>query len=73
MYFLESFCWLTTFFSSVYWNMWVAVIFQVSECTRSALQQKMPLLMQDLPGHTIPVAFLLCLEIKLDVQKDAFK
>lgn len=70
VHYLESFCRITTFFQ-VCSGTWLAVTFRVSDCIRNALQQKMPLLMQDLLEDMIPVAFLLHLRIKLGVQKDA--
>jgi len=59
------------FFLNVQWNMCLAAASQESDCASNTLQQKTPLLMQDLPASTILAAFLLHLGIKIALQKDA--
>lgn len=49
--------------------MWLAVASWVSHCTSNVLHQKMPLLLQDLPADTTPVAVFATPKSKISFSK----
>lgn len=61
------------FFVSVQWNMWLVAASWESDCTSNVLQQKMPLLMQDLPADTTPVALFSMSRNKISSSKGCLR